>query len=56
LGLHPEYPKIAIANGLGAKGYMLAPLLMNELVQHLFEGKEIPKDSHIGRFAYPKHS
>jgi glycine/D-amino acid oxidase-like deaminating enzyme len=38
LGLHPEYPKIAIANGLGAKGYMLAPLLMNELVQHLFQG------------------
>ncbi|MDF3027981.1 MAG: dependent oxidoreductase [Fluviicola sp.] len=56
LGLHPEYPKIAIANGLGAKGYMLAPLLMNELVQHLFEGKEIPKDSHINRFAYSKHS
>ena len=56
LGLHPEYPKMAIANGLGAKGYMLAPLLMHELVNHLFQGEEIPKDSHINRFAYPKHS
>lgn len=56
LGLHPEYSKMAIANGLGAKGYMLAPLLMHELVKHLFEGKEIPKDSHINRFAYSKHS
>lgn len=56
LGSHPEYPKIAIANGLGAKGYMLAPLLMNELVRHLFHGEEIPKDSHINRFEYPTRS
>lgn len=56
LGLHPEYPKMVIANGLGAKGYMLAPLLMNELVKHLLQGKEIPKDSHISRFEYSMNS
>lgn len=56
LGKHPKYPKIAIANGLGSKGYTLAPLLMNELVQHLLHGEELAKDSHISRFKYAIHS
>lgn len=56
LGKHPKYPKMAIANGLGAKGYMLAPLLMSELVRYLLQGEEIPKDSHINRFEYPKNT
>jgi glycine oxidase len=56
LGKHPKFPKMVIANGLGAKGYMLAPLLMHELVKHLFEDFEIPADSHINRFKYPMHS
>ncbi|WP_341903977.1 FAD-dependent oxidoreductase [Fluviicola taffensis] len=56
LGRHPNFPKMVIANGLGAKGYMLAPLLMNELVNHLLHGQEIPKDSHISRFGDPTHS
>ncbi|AEA43792.1 NAD(P)/FAD-dependent oxidoreductase [Fluviicola taffensis] len=50
LGKHPKFPKMVIANGLGAKGYMLAPLLMHELVKHILEGYEIPTDSHIKRF------
>jgi glycine oxidase len=56
LGRHPKFPKMAIANGLGAKGYMLAPLLMHEFVKHLLHDQEIPKDSHISRFEYPSHS
>jgi len=56
LGKHPEYPKMVIANGLGAKGYLIAPLLMYDLIQHLLQGKEIPKDSHISRFGDPTHS
>ncbi len=56
LGKHPKYPKLVIANGLGAKGYMIGPLLMHELVQHILHGKEIPGDSHISRFEYPTHS
>lgn len=50
LGKHPEFPKMVIANGLGTKGYMLAPLLMHELVNHLLNGTEINKESHIDRF------
>lgn len=50
LGKHPVYPKLVIANGLGAKGYMLAPLLMHELILHLIEGKELDKEIRIDRF------
>lgn len=53
IGKHPEFPKMVIANGLGTKGYMIAPLLMHELVNHLLKGTEIDKESHISRF---KHS
>lgn len=56
LGKHPEFPKMVIANGLGTKGYMLAPLLMHELVNHLLNGTEIDKESHISRFEYPTNS
>lgn len=49
-GKHPEFPKMVIANGLGTKGYMIAPLLMCELVDHLLNGTEINKESHISRF------
>lgn len=50
IGKHPEFPKMAIANGLGTKGYMIAPLLMHELVNHLLHGTELHAESHISRF------
>lgn len=56
LGKHPEFPKMVFANGLGTKGYMLAPLLMHELVNHLLNGTEINKESHISRFEYLTNS
>ncbi|MGV3613646.1 MAG: NAD(P)/FAD-dependent oxidoreductase [Fluviicola sp.] len=56
LGKHPEFPKMVIANGLGTKGYMLAPLLMHELVNHLLKGTEIDPESHINRFESLMHS
>lgn len=49
-GKHPEFPKMVIANGLGTKGYMIAPLLMHELANHLLKGTELNKESHINRF------
>jgi glycine oxidase len=49
-GRHPVFPKMVIANGLGTKGYMIAPLLMHELVNHLLKGTELNADSHISRF------
>lgn len=56
MGLHPEYPQLVIANGLGTKGYMIAPLLMHELADHLLKGTALHPESHISRFPYTKHS
>ena len=52
IGRHPVLPKMVIANGLGTKGYMIAPLLMHELVNHLLKGTELNKESHISRFPH----
>lgn len=53
-GIHPEYPKMVYANGLGTKGYMIAPLLMHELVEHLLHGSAIHPEARIDRFAKSK--
>ncbi len=50
LGRHPEFPKLVIANGLGTKGFMMAPLLMQELLEHLTEGKTLHPEADITRF------
>ncbi len=50
LGKHPEFPKMVIANGLGTKGYMLAPLVTHELIDHLLKGTELNSESDIKRF------
>jgi glycine oxidase len=50
MGKHPQYPQMVIANGLGTKGYMIAPLLMHELVNHLLKGTELNPEAHIDRF------
>jgi len=50
LGKHPDFPKLVIANGLGTKGYMLAPLLMEELLGHLAEGKPLDPETEIARY------
>lgn len=50
LGKHPEFPKLVIANGLGTKGYMIAPLLMKELMEHLTEGATLHPEGDIERF------
>ena len=52
IGRHPVFPKMVIANGLGTKGYMIAPLLMHELVNHLLKGTELNPESHISRFPH----
>lgn len=41
IGLHPTLPKLAIFNGLGAKGYLIAPLLAKEFVSSMIHGSEI---------------
>lgn len=49
IGTHPSFSNIHIFNGLGAKGYMLAPLLAKEMVEHLLDGKLLDKEISISR-------
>ncbi len=50
IGAHPEFEKLLIFNGLGTKGYLMAPLLAKEFVDYL-EGKgELDKEVRLERF------
>ena len=46
----PWFPEIAIFNGLGSKGSLMAPLLARELADHLEEGKPLHPEADIDRF------
>lgn len=50
LGRHPIHTNLAIFNGLGAKGVMLAPTLADKLLDHLLNGETLPNDSNLLRF------
>jgi glycine/D-amino acid oxidase-like deaminating enzyme len=50
LGTHPQFSKLAIFNGLGAKGYLIAPLLAKEFTDYLFESKSLDKEVELTRY------
>jgi glycine oxidase len=50
MGEHPDLKGLYIFNGLGAKGYMLAPLLSLELSRHILVGAPLDKEVDISRF------
>ena len=50
MGEHPNYPGVFIFNGLGTKGYMIAPTLARELVEHITANKPLNPEINIGRF------
>ena len=50
IGTHPNHASYHIFNGLGTKGYMLAPLLANEFVDFLLDDRPIDKEVDIQRF------
>lgn len=50
IGRHPEFHKLLIFNGLGTKGYLMAPLLAKEFVEYLEERGELDKEVRIERF------
>lgn len=50
MGAHPKFTKLFIFNGLGAKGYLLAPFLANEFVAHILDGTPIDKEMQVSRF------
>lgn len=50
MGEHPEYQGVYIFNGLGTKGYMMAPTLAKELVAHILDQTPLHPETEIKRF------
>lgn len=50
IGKHPEFKQLAIYNGLGTKGYLMAPLLAKEFVEYLIEDKNLDPEVSIQRY------
>lgn len=49
LGEHPVHKGLFVFNGLGTKGYMLAPYLSARLAELLCDGKPLPRETDIAR-------
>lgn len=54
IGEHPEHKGLFIFNGLGAKGYMIAPFFAIEFINFLTGKGELNQEVNIKRF-YKKH-
>lgn len=52
IGTHPDHSNYHLFNGLGSKGYMLAPLLSAEFARHLIDGSILDTEVNLSRF-YP---
>jgi len=50
MGTHPQNDDLFIFNGLGAKGYMLAPMLSKELVDYIIQKAHLDAETDINRF------
>ncbi|HAP68818.1 MAG TPA: hypothetical protein DCR04_03685 [Flavobacteriales bacterium] len=50
VGRHPEIETIFLFNGMGSKGVMLAPFFAKQLVEHIYDGKEIASEVNLMRF------
>ena len=50
LGVHPEYPQLAIFNGLGTKGASMGPYLAKQFSGFLTEGIALNQEVDIKRF------
>ena len=56
IGTHPIHLNYHIFNGLGAKGYMIAPLLSANFVDYLIEGKGLNAEIDIKRIYNKRYS
>jgi len=57
LGVHPEHKNLYIFNGLGTKGYLIAPLMSEEFINHLIDNTPLDPNVNVDRFTkkhYPK--
>lgn len=50
VGLHKEHKRLGILNGLGSKGYLLAPFFAKHLCDHLVDHTPLEKNVDIARF------
>lgn len=50
VGKHFQYKNLAILNGLGTRGVMIAPTVAKELYNHLEKGSELDKEISVTRF------
>ena len=50
VGTHPKYKNVAILNGLGTRGVMLAPTMAKALFNHLEKGVNLDPEIAITRF------
>ena len=50
LGQHQEHKGLYIFNGLGTKGYLMAPLLAHEMMHFILSGKPLNKEVQLIRF------
>lgn len=50
LGEHPQWRGVYILNGLGTKGYMMAPTLARELTEYILDNKPLHPETAISRF------
>lgn len=48
-GKHPSHPSIAILNGTGSKGVMLAPWSSRQLIDHLLDGLPLHPEIDVSR-------
>ncbi|TVQ14513.1 MAG: FAD-dependent oxidoreductase [Bacteroidetes bacterium] len=51
LGEHPLHKGLYVFNGLGSKGYMLAPWFSDHLYRHIFEGIPLMDEVSVMRYA-----
>ena len=49
IGCHPKHKDLFIFNGLGAKGYLIAPLLSKELIESILENMPLNSETSILR-------
>jgi pyrimidine operon attenuation protein/uracil phosphoribosyltransferase len=48
--MHKEHSKLAILNGLGTRGVMLAPTMAQNLFNHIEKGESLDVEIDIKRF------
>lgn len=50
VGIHAQFTQLAVLNGLGTRGVMIAPIVAKELYNHIENNTELRKEIDIERF------